>query len=123
MGEVIVDTNFILNCIRFKVDMYEEFLLRGESVIIPEEVIWELKRLSEHSRSLKLREEARLALKLIDSGEHRVVSIGGKYVDVGLRKYLGEHPRVILATMDKELKKSVSNRKYVIRNRKKLELQ
>ena len=123
MAKVILDTNFILTCIGNKVDFYEEFLHKGHSVLIPKEVVSEIKKLRDGTKKLKFREEADLALKLIASGDHEEVSIGGRYVDAGLRKYLGDHPKVILATADKELKKSVANRKFVIRNRKKLELQ
>lgn len=123
MAKVILDTNFILNCIRNKVDFYEEFFNRGHSVLIAKEVVEEIKRLRDSSKALKFREEANLALKLIDSSEHEVVNAPGRYVDIGLKNYLNEHPTVILATMDKALKKAVKNRKFVIRNKKKLELQ
>jgi len=123
MAHVILDTNFILTCIRNKIDFYEEFLHRGHHVLIPVEVVSEIKRLREGSKALKFRDEAELSLKLINSQTHEEVSAPGKYVDVGLKKYLEEHPNVILATMDKALKKAVKNRKFVIRNKKKLELQ
>ncbi len=123
MAKVILDTNFILTCIRNKIDFYEELLFRGHSVLIPVEVIAEIGRLQKSRKKLKFREEAGLALKLIESGNYEEVSAPGKYVDKGLKKYCDEHPRVILATLDKELKKAVKNRKMVIRNRKKLELQ
>ena len=123
MAKVILDTNFILTCIRNRVDFYEEFLFRGYSVIVPKEVKEEIERLMNSTKKLKFREEAKLALKLIDSFEHEEVSIPGRYVDSALKNYLDVHPDIILATLDKQLKKSVKNRKFVIRNKKKLELQ
>jgi len=123
MAKVLLDTNFILTCIRNKVDFYEEFLHKGYSVLIPKEVIEEIKRLRDGSKAFKFKQEAELALKLISSQDYEEIDSPGRYVDVGIKKYLLEHPRTILATMDKELKKAVKNRKFVIRNRKKLELQ
>ncbi len=123
MVKVIVDTNFILNCIRNKFDFYEGLLEMGFLILVPKEVIKEIQRITISSKSLKFRDEAKLALKLISLGNHQVISCPGKYVDAGIKKYLDKHLDVFLATMDKELKKSVKNRKIVLRNKKKLELQ
>lgn len=123
MTKVILDTNFILNAIHNKLDFFEELTLKGHRVIIPIEVIEEIKRLRDGTKALKFREDADFALRLIKSEEHDEVKIGGRYVDVGLRNYLKKNPDVVLGTMDKELKKSVTNRKIIIRNKKKLELQ
>jgi rRNA-processing protein FCF1 len=123
MAKIILDTNFILNCIGNKLDFFEEILMKGHSVLIPVEVIEEIKRLRDSSKAMKFKEQADLALKLIKAHDYEEVSAPGRYVDVGLKKYLEENPLVILATMDKELKKSVKNRKMVVRNKKKLELQ
>lgn len=123
MAKVVLDTNFILNCIGNKLDFFEEILMKGHAVLIPKEVIAEIKRLMDSSKARKFKEQANLALKLIAANDYEEISAPGRYVDVGLKKYLDEHPKVILATMDKELKKSVKNRKMVVRNKKKLELQ
>ena len=123
MAKIVLDTNFILNCIGNKLDFFEEILMKGHSILIPVEVIAEIKRLRDSSKAMKFKEQADLALKLIKVNDYEEISAPGRYVDVGLKKYLDEHPKVILATMDKELKKSVKNRKMVVRNKKKLELQ
>ena len=123
MVKVILDTNFILNCVRNKVDFYEELMFRGDVPIFSSQVIEELKRIRDGSKALKFREEANVALKLIDSQEHEEIDMPGRYVDVGIKKYCESHPEVVLATMDKDLKKAVRNRKLVLRNKKKLELQ
>lgn len=123
MAKVVLDTNFILSCIRNNVDFYEELLFQGHRVLIPTEVIEEIKRLRDGSKALKFKEEANLALKLIKSQDYDEVSAPGKYVDEGLKKFLEKNPDVVLATMDKALKKSVKNRKLVLRNKKKVELQ
>jgi rRNA-processing protein FCF1 len=123
MSKILLDTNFILYCIGNKVDFHEELLMKGHRVVISKEVIEEIKRLRDGSKALKFREEANLALKLIKSQDYEEISCPGKYVDIGIKKFLKNHPSYVIATMDKELKKSVTNRKMVLRNKKKLELQ
>ena len=123
MAKIILDTNFILTCIRNKLDFFEEILLKGHRVAIPKEVIAEIIRLKEGSKAMSFREEAELALKIIKTHDYDEISAPGKYVDSGLVNFLKDNPEYILATLDKKLKKSVSNRKMVIRGRKKLELQ
>lgn len=123
MGKVVLDTNFILTCIRNKLDFFEELLLKGHRVVIPKEVIAEIKRLRDGSKALSFREEAELALKIIKSHDYEEIDAPGKYVDSGLFNFLSDNPEYILATLDKKLKKNVRNRKMVIRGKKKLELQ
>jgi len=123
MAKVILDTNFILTCIRNKVDFFEEILHRGDTILIPTQVIAEITRLGKSSKKLKFKEEADLALKLIKVNNYEEVDAPGRYVDKGLVKYCSDHPKIVLGTLDKVLKKSVKNRKLVIRNKKKLELQ
>lgn len=123
MSKVLLDTNFVLNAIRNKLDLFEELFQKGHQILIPKEVILEIERLRDGTKALKFREEAIFALKLIAVSDYMGVSCPGRYVDKGIKKYCDENPQVILGTMDKELKKSVKNRKMVIRNLKKLELQ
>ncbi len=46
MGQVLLDTNFILNCINQKIDFFED--LAGYKIIIPQEVINEIKKITEN---------------------------------------------------------------------------
>lgn len=123
MAKVILDTNFILHCVENKVDFYEEIADLGHKVLIPKEVILEIKRIKTSTKSLKVRERAGLALKIIDSEPYQEISCPGRYVDTGIKNYLKGKPEIMLATLDKELKKAVRGRKLVIRNKKKLEVQ
>ncbi len=123
MAKVVLDTNFILECVKNRVDFFEELLMKGHRVLVPRQVILEIERLMKSSKAIRFRENASLALKLIDSEDFDLIDISGRYVDIGLRNYCISHPEVVLATMDKDLKKSVPNRKMVVRNKKKLELQ
>jgi len=123
MAKVLLDTSFILSCVRNKLDFHEELLDKGHTILIPKEVKLEIKRIKDSTKSLKVRDDAVLAMKLINSEPHKEVDCPGKYVDVGIKNYLLKNPEYVLATVDKALKKSIQNRKIVIRNLKKLELQ
>ena len=123
MAKVLLDTSFILSAVRNRLDFYEELANLGHLVLIPKEVISEIRRIKYSSKALRVKEEATLALKLIEYGNYKKISCPGKYVDSGIKNYLKSHSEVVLATVDRDLKKSVKNRKIVIRNKKKLELQ
>ena len=123
MAKVLVDTNFILSAVRNKFDFYEALTDAGHSILIPEEVLKEVRAISEFRASKKTLDEALLALKIVNAIIYQKISCPGNDADDGIRKYLAAHPETLLATMDKALKKSVRNRKVVIRNRKKIEVQ
>lgn len=123
MANVLLDTSFILGSVRNKLDFFEELLDKGHFVFIPNEVLSEIGRIKTSTKSLKVRSEAELALKMLKSGNYKKISCPGRYPDSGIKNYLKDHPEFVLATMDYDLKKAVRNRKIVIRNRKKLELQ
>lgn len=123
MSKVLLDTSFILSSVRNKLDFYEELANMGHTVLIPKEVMSEILRIKESTKSLKVKDDANLALKLIKSGDYAEIDCPGKYVDKGIKNYLDKNLEVILASVDVILKKSVRNRKIVIRNKKKLELQ
>lgn len=115
--KVIVDTNFILSCIRNRVDFFEELEFMGLQILIPVQVIKELEKLS-----LKLN-EAKFALKLLK--EHRAEEIDLKvsYVDEGIARYCNKNKEIILASLDKALQEKVlANPRIIIRNRKNLVL-
>ena len=123
MTKVLLDTSFILTAIRNKLDFFDELESKGYSIYIPNEVIAEIERIRSSTKSLKVKSEAELALKIINSGEHKKVLIGGRYVDSGIKNFLKDHTDFVIATIDANLKRSVKNRKIIIRNKKKLELQ
>ena len=123
MAKVILDTNFILSAIGNNLDFFEEISGMGHKVVIPREVKAEIERIKVSTKSLKVRERALLALRIIDSEPHEEISCPGRYVDTGIKNYLKDKPEVLLATLDKELKRAVRGRKLIIRNKKKLEVQ
>lgn len=116
MKQTILDTNFILSCIRNKIDFFEEIPLMGIGIIIPEEVILEIEKFKDKKT------EANIALILLNKNKFEKISFGKGHVDKKIINYAKENPRIIVATLDKDIKKKIPNNKLVIRNKKKLEI-
>ena len=58
MKQIILDSSFIITCIKQKIDFFEELV--GEQIIIPKQVINEIKRL-----------DNQLALKLLEKNKFK----------------------------------------------------
>ncbi len=111
MRQVILDTSFILTAVRQKIDFFHNHGLLGFEILIPEQVIRELKGLG-----------AELALKILQENEFELIKIQGKDADRAIIKFAKKNPEAIVATLDAGLKKKIKNPKLVIRNKKKLEI-
>ena len=109
MKQVILDSSFILTCIKQKIDFFEEIELMGIQIIIPKQVINELKGL-----------KAKLALRLLDKHKFKKIDLKTKNTDAGIKNYADKNKNVIIATLDKELKNKIKNKKLIIRGKKKL---
>jgi len=113
--EAVLDSNFVISCMKQKIDFMEELEALGFRVVLPREVFQELKDLR-----LKLPLEDKnaidIALKLISSGKIKKQTLGKGTVDEGLIA-LGKKGAYI-ATLDSAIKRSVPNR-IVIKNSKK----
>ena len=123
MKQVILDTNFILTCVKQKIDFFRDIPNTGLNILIPTQVIEEIKRVANSTKKLRFRDDAKLAQVILEKNKFTEIDIRGKYVDKGLIKYAKDHPRLIVATLDKDIKNKVTNSKLVIRGKKKLELQ
>ena len=121
MKSVVLDTSFILTCIREKIDFFEDIEMLGLQILIPEQVIKEVKQISNSKKKLKFREEAKLAIKLLDKSIFKELILEGKNTDNSIAEYANQH-KTLVATLDKELKKKVKSQKIVIRAKKKLEI-
>jgi len=124
--EVVLDTSFILTCLRERID----FLRAGDfgALILPIQVIDELENLNEEKKGME-REVVSLALDIIKNNKRkfRVVNLDRKHVDAGIKRYVEgkkQKNKIIVATMDSGLKKQVKGKAkfLVVRGRKKLEL-
>lgn len=121
MGLAVLDTNFILTCVEQKIDFFEWLNLAGFGIIIPHEVIGELKKFSSGEK-IKLAQNSVLALKILAKNDFEKISLKEKNVDNGIVKFAGENPEIAVATLDREMKRKIKNRKIVIRGKKKLEI-
>jgi rRNA-processing protein FCF1 len=119
MRKILLDTNFILTCIKNKIDLFEEFFLEGYKIIIPEQVIKEIKKYEK-------KPEGKIALKILEKDFYEKPDIGSGRgtVDNKIVKYAMENPGLIVATLDREIKNKLKkkNKVMVIRNKKKLEI-
>ncbi|MEK6926771.1 MAG: PIN domain-containing protein [Nanoarchaeota archaeon] len=112
--EVILDTSFILTCIKQKIDFFEELSFKGFKIFIPSQVISELKGLA-ISKS-----EANLALKILHSNSFKKLELNGRKTDNAIINYSKKHPEVYIATLDNEIIKKTRNRKIAIKGKKRL---
>lgn len=123
--EVLIDTNFILTCVKQKVDfvsLADELFDEKIDWVVPDEVIEELKVISERKgEKTKDRESAKLSLELIENIKPKIVRLKNHNVDIGIVNYiLGK--KIILATLDRGLKNRIDNQILTIRGKKSMEL-
>lgn len=107
--EVIVDTNFIVSCFRKNIDFVDQLEGQGFKVLVPKEVVQELRDLR---KSEKASRDDRLAIDLalafLERTKVRHVSLGKGKVDESLI-HKGKQGAYI-ASLDREVKKQVPNR-------------
>ena len=111
MYKVILDTNFLLSCLNFKIDFISEIeriLNPGSSLNIFEGTLKELE-------GKKL---GKLALEIIKSKKMNIIKSKNSYVDEDILNLKGDY---IIATNDKELIKKlklpiirIKQKKYLI---------
>ena len=122
--EVILDTSFILTWIKEKID----FLIARDfgNLILPLQVIDELRQLVEKKKGRE-KNNAKLALDIIETNRtnFKIFELETKHVDSGILNYVkNKEGKIIIATIDKEMKRKLRGRVrfLVIRAGKKLEL-
>lgn len=108
--EAILDTNFMISCLRRKIDFVGRLREEGFTIKVPREVMQELKDLKKKpgiSRDSRLIID--LALKMIEENkEIKKVGFGEGTVDEGLIK-MGKKG-VYIATLDAAVKRAVPNK-------------
>jgi len=112
--KVLLDTSFILSAIRNKIDFLDGIKNLGLTPIIPKQVLVEVKGLA------KLKIESELALKLLK--KVKIIDLKTKNTDKGIINYAKKNPNLIIASLDREIKKQLKNQKLIIRKKKKLEI-
>jgi len=122
MKKAVLDTNFILTCVKQKIDFLNEIKFMGIRVLIPEEVLKEIRKIRSFGKKLHFRENAKLALKILNKKGFKKIKLGTANVDKGLVNFAEKNKDVIVATLDRELKKKIKKPKLVIRGKKKLKV-
>ncbi|MEK6889791.1 MAG: hypothetical protein AABX35_01250 [Nanoarchaeota archaeon] len=104
--EAILDTNFIVSCMKNGIDFFAHLEEAGFKVAIPKEVVEELKDLRhkvKHDDGVAVD----LALALLEKRDYKRINLGKGKVDDRLVK-LGKEGAYI-ATLDSYIKRSVPN--------------
>lgn len=116
MKQAILDTSFILSCVKQKIDFLEDLELKGIRILVPYQVVEELKKLSEKNLN------AKLSLKILQTRKFKNIDLKQKNVDNGIIDFAKENPDFLVATLDRIIKKKTKNSKIVIRGKKKIEI-
>jgi uncharacterized protein len=122
MKKILLDTNFIINCVKQKIDFFEEIKLLGFKIIIPENVIREIEKIKNSKQKQYNREAANLALRILEKSEYERIKFKKRNVDKAIKDFVDSENNIIVATLDKELKNKIKGHKMIIRNKKKLEI-
>jgi|SRR3989338_8101081 len=118
--EAILDSSFMISCIRQKIDFISELEALGFKVILPREVFQELKDLR-LKVNLQDRSAIDIALGLSESKKIKKQTLGKGTVDEGLIS-LGKRGAYI-ATLDSAIKRIVPNRIVIKSSRNALEVE
>jgi rRNA-processing protein FCF1 len=121
MKYVLLDTNFILSCIRKKIDFFEKIQLMGFSILIPVQVIEEIKKIAKTGK-MKFSEEAKLSLTILKKNNFCEIDLRFKNVDNGIIQLAKKNEDYIIATLDKGIQNKIKNNRLVIRGNKNLEI-
>ncbi len=105
--EVLLDSSFIISCIKKKIDFVAELEEKGFRILLPKEVFEELKDLRLNSAPAD-RAAIEVALSLIAKRKIARITLGTKTVDEGLIDH-GKKGRYI-ASLDNGIKRSVPNK-------------
>ncbi|MBT3405027.1 hypothetical protein HN832_03840 [archaeon] len=122
MKKVLLDSSFLISAAKKKIDLFEELQDHPE-IMVPEQVIQELFKISQSKQSLKNRNSAELAIKILDACKDKFKKIDisegkSEYTDKQIIKYLDKNKAILLATLDKELKLKFKGKLIVLRGNK-----
>ena len=123
-GKIVLDTNFILTCVKQKIDFIDG--LEGYELLLPDQVEEELEKLSsDKKKTVKERQLALVSISIVKAFDikFKKIKLEGKFVDKGLKKLRGKD--FIIASLDREIKKALKgkNKFVIIKKRKKLEIE
>lgn len=113
MKKIILDSNFLIDCLKFKVNFLEEikrFVEENFEILILENVLKELEKMSK--RRTRESKYAKLALKIVKEKNFKIVSTSFENTDEAIISSSDEN--TIVATNDIELRKTL--KAYGIKN-------
>ena len=105
--KVILDTNFLIYCAKEKFDYVERInslLNEDYELVVPYQVVEELKRLKVKAKKGKDKDAADLALKLLENNKIKKIEIIGKGVDDAIIKLASGDKKNIVCTLDREMR-------------------
>lgn len=102
--EVVLDSSFIVSCVKKKIDFLTQLEEQGYTVRVPHEVLNELKDLR-LKKGRAEREAIDVALALFEQKNIKKINLGHGKVDEGLISKGKEG--VSIATLDREIKRAV----------------
>ncbi len=109
--EAILDSSFIVSCMKKKIDFLSELEEQGFRVLLPREVFQELKDLR-----LKVKHDERAAIDaafdLFNLRKVKKMTLGHEVVDRGL--IAKGRKGAYIATLDKVIKREVPNRVVIL---------
>ncbi len=124
--EILLDTNFIITCVKQKIDFVEitdKITTQPIKWILPEDVLKEIEKIKS-GIGIKISDKsaATLSLQILQNLKPKIVNLYGKNpnIDIKIVNYILGKP-IVLATLDKKLKSRVKNRILTIRGKKGLE--
>ncbi len=120
--EVLLDTNFIISSLLKKIDFLGELEGMGFKIILPREVLQELKDLKTERTSREERTAIDVAFKLFSSSKRvKKMSLGNNIVDDALieKGKAGYY----IATLDRGIKNKIPNRVIIDSARKGLKIE
>ncbi len=108
--KILLDTSFILTCIKENKDFLEAE--KYGNLLLPEGVLEELRKKKETGK--KESKLARIALDIINKNKNKfeIIILNEKHVDEGIVKYANK--KIIVATMDREMKKKLSGKSRIL---------
>lgn len=115
--EVLLDANFVVSCVKKKIDFVSELETLGFKVLLPKEVFEEIKDLKNNSDPAT-RVAVNVALEMFSKRKIKNVALGKKPVDLGLIEF-GRNGAYI-ATLDTQIKRQVPNRVVISESGNKL---
>ena len=105
--KVILDTNFLIYCAKNKMDYVEEInhlLNEDYELVVPVQVINELKRLKLSTKKGKDKVACDLALQLIDKNNLKQIKPIGINTDQAIINASKKDSKNIVATLDREMR-------------------